>query len=443
MNYLDIVNLVFSILTTLATVIMIAFVFFFFVGIFKRKKYPHTDKINKYGIIIPARNEEKVVGGLIESIQASNYPQDKLTIFVIAHNCTDNTAEVARKYGVEVYEYNNPNECTMGYAFKYLFKMIEKDFKVNNFDGFFIFNADNIVSNNYFEKMNDAFEYFGHKSVVTSYRGAKNFGTNWISGMYGLYFAFGCVYESRARTLLGCSTRVQGTGYVIASDVVKNGNWPYVSLTEDWEFSADQILNGNRINYCDEAVFFDEQPTKFSIMWRQRIRWSAGHLLVCKTRLKDLFKALFSKNTKHRFSVYDILTNILPFTLILTFLCILQCIFTLFSPLAGISLQDAFLGLQYDNFMMNFLMPAGFLYGFLRNLFVSYVGAFLTAVIAYIICNKKIKNVPLYKKIIFAFVWPLFVFLQFFIDVVALVRLKHITWKTIPHDDKNDIKSLS
>ena len=102
------------------------FLFFAVIGFFKHKKFPETEEKLKYGAIIPARNEEAVIGNLIESIQNAEYPQDKLHIFVIAHNCTDKTAEVARKYGVTVYEYNNPDECTMGYAFRYLFEQIKR-----------------------------------------------------------------------------------------------------------------------------------------------------------------------------------------------------------------------------------------------------------------------------------------------------------------------------
>jgi cellulose synthase/poly-beta-1,6-N-acetylglucosamine synthase-like glycosyltransferase len=232
--------LVTNVLITLLGLVMAHFAIFGIVGTFKRKTYPKTDKINKYGLIIPARNEEAVVAGLIESIKKNNYPQDMLHIFVIAHNCTDKTAEIARSHGVTVYEYNNPAENTMGYAFRYLFSCIERDFGTQNYDGFFLFNADNLLDINYISKMNDAFELYNHDSVITSFRNSKNFGKNLISGLYGMDFASGCRFESRGRTVLGCSTRVQGTGYLISSKVVKNG-WPYVSLTEDWEFTADQI----------------------------------------------------------------------------------------------------------------------------------------------------------------------------------------------------------
>ncbi len=149
MDYYSIVKLATDIPIMLLSAVMIYFVVFGAVGLFKRKRYKKTDKINRFGMIIPARNEEKVVAGLIESIKKNNYPQDMIQIFVIAHNCTDRTAEIAREHGATVYEYNNPNECTMGYAFKHLFSCIERDYGTQTFDGFFLFNADNLLDINY------------------------------------------------------------------------------------------------------------------------------------------------------------------------------------------------------------------------------------------------------------------------------------------------------
>ena len=124
---------------------------------------------------------------------------------------------------------------------------------------------------------------------------------------------------------------------MIPSEIVKDG-WKYVTLTEDWEFSADQVLHGRKINYCDEAEFFDEQPTSVKVMFRQRLRWSRGHLLVFFTRAKALFKSIFTRKSKlpkdesgnptnpTRMSKYDILINIMPFYIIATFLFLIQFI---------------------------------------------------------------------------------------------------------------------
>ena len=79
----------------------------------------------------------------------------------------------------------------------------------------------------------------------------------------------------------------------------------------------NRFIDGQIIKYCDEATFYDEQPTSFKIMWRQRVRWSRGHLLVCYDRLKDLFTNLFTRKGKNKFSTYDMISNILPFCLLI------------------------------------------------------------------------------------------------------------------------------
>lgn len=426
MAYNQIIDIVFGCIFAFCSLLVFHFIFFSIVGIFAYKKYPKAKTQRKYGIIIPARNEEKVVGNLIKSVYKNNYPQDKLHVFVIAHNCTDKTAEISRELGATVYEYNNPNECTMGYAFRHLFKCIKRDYGINSYDGFFLFNADNILSADYFEKMNDAFDSCNGEYVITSFRNSKNFGSNIISGMYGLYFMIGCRLESRGRTVLNCSTRVQGTGYVINSKLVEDG-WKYVTLTEDWEFTADQILKGQKIKYCDEAVFYDEQPTSFKVMWRQRVRWSRGHLLVYLQKTKELLKSLFSFKKKNKVSTYDILINIMPFCLVLTTISILQFIMLLFSPLFGISLGPV---------LLEWLK---------RMLFVSvttYATGLLSAIVIFILERKRIKNVSFFKKVVMSLVWPLFLLLQFPIDVVAVFN-KNCGWKTIPHDDVTDFETLN
>ncbi|MBQ3894122.1 MAG: glycosyltransferase family 2 protein [Clostridia bacterium] len=438
MSYLDIVFLITNILFLLLGAVMLHFALFAILGIFKRTSYPHTDKINKYGVIIPARNEETVVAGLIDSIRKNNYPQDKLQIFVIAHNCTDRTAEIARSCGATVYEYDNPRENTMGYAFKYLFSCIERDYGTQTYDGFFLFNADNILDANYITRMNDAFEGCNRDAVITSYRNSKNFGTNLISGLYGMYFAVGCRLESRGRTALGCSTRVQGTGYLISSKVVKNG-WPYVSLTEDWEFTADQILFDNKIRFCDDAVFYDEQPTSIRIMWRQRVRWSRGHLLVFYARFRDLFSSLFKKKTRHRVSLYDITAFILPVTLILILLQILQFGLMMIAPLvdSSVTLREVFFGAT-----ANFLTSRGLLFIWARSAAVSFAVTLLTAIVIFIIERKRIKGVSFGRKVLIALLWPVFLFIQMPIDVQAFFS-RNLGWKPIPHNDQTKFEHVN
>ncbi|MCQ2564780.1 MAG: glycosyltransferase family 2 protein [Clostridia bacterium] len=430
MNYYTIVNLIFSILTCLIGLTYCHFFLFAIVGLFKRKTYKKAKVQHTYGIVIAARNEEKVIGNLIESIRKTNYPQDKLHIFVVAHNCTDNTAQICKDLGATVYEYNNPDERTKGYALKYLFDAINKDFGTESLDGYFVFDADNILSKNYFEKMNDAFDAYDGKCIITSFRNSKNFGSNIISGLYGVYFTTGCLMEMKGRTVLNCSTRVSGTGYVINSKYLKNG-WKYVTLTEDWEITADHIIDGNKIQYCDEAEYFDEQPTTFKVMWRQRVRWSRGHLLVCVTRLKELFRNLFAKKDKHalKVSTYDMIANIMPFGLILTGLTILQVALLLFSPLFVPSMT---FGAVVLNWLKNFGMTC----------LVSYLMTFIGAIVVFVAERKRIQGVSFLKKVALCLIWPLFLAIQLPIDVVALFY-KNCGWKVIPHNDTTDFEKLN
>ena len=438
MNYVSVVQLCINVLFTLLGLILCHFMVFALIGVFRKKSYPRTEKKYKYGVIIPARNEESVVTGLIESLQKNDYPQENLHIFVIAHNCTDRTAQAARAQGATVYEYNNPDENTMGYAFRYLFSRIEEDYGTQNFDGFFLFNADNILDKEYVSRMNDAFDYYHKECVITSFRNSKNFGTNLISGLYGMYFTVGCRLESRGRTVAGCSTRVQGTGYLINSSLVKDG-WPYVTLAEDWEFTADQILRANKIRYCDDAVFYDEQPTSLRVTWRQRLRWSRGHLIVFYTRAKDLFRGLFSGKTLNRGSLYDITANVLPSTLFFLLLQILQIALLSIAPLIdpSVTWKELFLG---DS--LNPLLSGGLLFTWLRSGVWSYLVTALSAAVIFVIERKRIRGVSLGLKVLITLFWPLFLAIQLPIDVQALFS-RRLGWKPIPHNDKTSFAAVN
>ncbi len=422
-SYAGIVNFIFFIIFTVFSLMMIHFIFFSIVGLFTYKKYPKAKVQHKYGLIIPARNEEKVVGNLIKSIQKNKYPQDKLQIFLIAHNCTDRTAEIGRELGATVYEYNNPNECTMGYAFRYLFKQIEKDYGTQNYDGFFLFNADNILSTNYFEKMNDAFDSCNGEYVITSFRNSKNFGSNVISGMYGLYFMIGCRLESRGRTVLNCSTRVQGTGYVINSKLVKDG-WPYVTLTEDWEFSADQIILNNKIKYCDEAVFYDEQPYKLKVAIRQRVRWSKGHLQSTAKNSPKLLKNMFKREIYFP-TTYDMFWINFPFY-----------VEAGIRKLATITLQ-IILALQASTLLGTIgAILLGYVTGYIVNIF----GNLPEQLFAFAIYRNRLGKMPVGKTIFHIIMFPMFSIIGKWTTYYAL--FKKVDWKPIPHDKVVDVSKL-
>ena len=135
------------------------------VGVFYTKKFSPAKRQHKYAVVIAARNEEAVIGNLLDSIAKQDYPKELVTVFVVADNCTDNTAEMAKEGGAVVYRRFDKEYCTKGYALQYLFEQIERDYGIARFEGFFVFDADNLLKRDYINRMNDAFDR-GRKSSL-------------------------------------------------------------------------------------------------------------------------------------------------------------------------------------------------------------------------------------------------------------------------------------
>ena len=145
-----------NILGIILSVIVIHKVFYFVIGMFFTRKFKPAKEKHKYAIVIAARNEEEVIGNLLDSIKKQDYPQELVTTFVVADNCTDNTAKIARDKGAICYERFNDKDKTKGYALEYLFEQIEHDYGRKSFEGYFVFDADNLLEKNYISKMNSA-----------------------------------------------------------------------------------------------------------------------------------------------------------------------------------------------------------------------------------------------------------------------------------------------
>lgn len=272
-----------------------------------RKEKPHGPaKANRYAVLICARNEQRVIGDLIASLQGQTYDQSLLSIFVLADNCTDDTAMVARVAGAHVYERFNQVRVGKGYALQELLEHLEQDYP-RGFDGYFVFDADNILAPNYVEAMNRTFSD-GHE-IVTSFRNSKNYGDNWISAGYALWFLRESRYLNHARFLLGTSCAVSGTGFLFSRQVLEEtGPWPFHLLTEDIQFSVDQVTRGRKIAFCPDAVLYDEQPTTFRQSWNQRLRWSKGYLQVFRGYGAKLLRGAAGGS----FSCYDMAAAIMP-----------------------------------------------------------------------------------------------------------------------------------
>lgn len=430
MNYVAIINLIFQIISILISIYTFQFLFFAISGIVRKKRYPHSDEKCHYGVLISAKNEENVIPRLINSIRSTNYPQDKLDIIIIAHNCTDKTAEIARSMGANVIECHDPTSNTLGLAYNYAFKYIN----IKDYDGFVVLNADNVVAKDYFDKLNDAYVYFNKNETIVSFRHSLNIIDGVMPALYSYYFGTTCILGYAGRENFNVSSRITGCGFLIPTRMVENG-WNYLGITEDIEFSGYTILDGNTIHYCDEAIFYDEQPIDVKTMWFQRLRWAKGQYIGCKTFFPKMLAALFKKEKKNKLSLFVSMTfhSFLP--LVLFFSLVLQNALLLLSPLFGISLQEAFLYWNpnlnwFQNLFMSFNLGGIFLMA--RTLVFSILTIYLMAAGVLLgSCGKWKKEPKL--PMIFAFIlYPLFLFLQIPLDLGAML-VRNVKWRKISH----------
>lgn len=377
------------------------------VALAPRRKKPAAPPLRRYAVLISARNEEAVIAQLLDSISQQDYPADLVVPFVVADNCTDATARVARDAGAVVYERFDKQHVGKGYALNFLLQQIRDTWGDQYFDGYFVFDADNLLQSDYISRMN---EVFGEKyQIVTSYRNSKNFGDNWISAGYALWFLRDAAFLNAPRHRLGISCVVAGTGFLFSREIMlRCGGWPFHTLTEDTEFTVHSIIQGERIGYCGEAEIFDEQPTRFSQSWRQRMRWSKGYLQVL---LKDggrLFAGLLGRNS---LSCFDMIMSILPAMALTLISVFVSALVTVLQLIAG---QDV---LPLITTSLVSFIPAYFL--------LLLVGTITT------VTQWRHIHTSAAKKVLYTFTFPLFMLTYIPICVAAV--FSKVEWKPIEH----------
>lgn len=435
------------------------------VGIFATRKFKPAKHQHKYAVLVAARNEEAVIGQLIDSIRQQDYPAELVDIYVVADNCDENdkTAEVSRQMGAICYERHDMEHRTKGFALQYLVECIRKDVGIDAYEGYFIFDADNLLKRDFISRMNDSFD--AGEKIITSYRNTKNFDDNWISASYGVHWLRTVRSEHRPRSLFRLATRIQGTGFLFAWEVIKDG-WNYTSLTEDRAFCADAVANGYQISYNNAAEFYDEQPVDMKTAWVQRVRWAKGHLQAFVETGPKLGKHIFvtggaanrpevtgnkplSKgkrllnNIRLRFMSFDMLSIVYPRVIptlikkivvyglrVWIILAATLQVKTYFCPPIVASILGYF-GIDpvYTEPLEACLMLS--LFGFVWTLY-SYVQGIIVAAYIYIIEHRRIMKIKWYKKVWFCLTFPIFDIIGKLAMYTALFR--RVEWKPTPHN---------
>ena len=359
------------------------------------------NKNHRFMAIIPAHNEEAVVGNLVESLRKQNYDKNLYDIYVIADNCTDNTAKIAKEAGAIVYERFDENKKTKGYALDWFLKQKIKE--KAPYDAFFVFDADNIVHPDFIKNMN--IKLCQGEDVVQGYRDIKNPTDSWITAGYAIFYWTMHRFYHLARYNLGLSPLLNGTGFMVKFDVIKPQGWDTVTLTEDIEFSLKRIIKGKKLGWATDAIVYDEQPVGFKQSWSQRSRWTVGHIQCIKEYTKDLAVAAKENKTMMNFDGFLYIIGSIPM-----FIITLILFATNFIMYAGHGMTETELFINILRFLVpTFILPIG------------------TAVITMLLDRRPIK--PMLKGLI---CYPVFMGTWLVINFKCLFK-RETTWEKINH----------
>lgn len=252
--------------------------------------YGWHPKRTKFAVLVAARNEEMVIGPLINSLLTQDYPPELYDIWVIPNNCTDNTALAAQNCGAKVLECGIQVH-SKGEVLQFAYHRLCG----RQYDAYCVFDADNLADRQFLSEMNNA--YLAGARVAQGYRDSKNPNDSVISGCYSIYYWMMNRFYNGGKTGLGLSAMVNGTGFMISAQTLELlGGWRTQTISEDIEMTVQCILAGEKICWVPKAITYDEQPLDYALSVKQRRRWTSGTIQVARLYMGQIIRNIGIKS---------------------------------------------------------------------------------------------------------------------------------------------------
>ncbi len=257
-------------------ILVTAYVVVLTVGSFLPQKRSHiaSRPAKRFAVLIPAHDEELLIGVLLDSLNKLDYPRTLFDVHVVADNCTDSTASIAGSYGAEVHERQDSSLIGKGYALRWLLDEVSRSGQ--EYDAFIILDADSIVSSNFLRVMND--RLLAGSLVIQAYYAVANLTDSWSTALR--YVALSLVHYLRpmGKRVFGGSAGLKGNGMCFAASVMRKHGWNTFTLTEDIEYHLKLVSEGIKVDFAPEAVVWAEMPTSLRGAQSQNMRWERGRL---------------------------------------------------------------------------------------------------------------------------------------------------------------------
>ena len=258
----------------------------------------------RFAVLVAARNEELVIGPLINSLLTQDYPAELYDVWIIPNNCTDNTALAAQNFGAKVLECAVPVK-SKGEVLRFAYNRL----RGRRYDAWLVFDADNVVDRRFLAEMNNA--RLTGVQAAQGYRDSKNPYDTAVSGCSSIYYWMMDRFHNGGKAGMGVSAMIGGTGFMVTQTLLdKLGGWHTETISEDLEITAQIVLAGETVAYVPKAITFDEQPLTWEQSFTQRRRWTSGTLQVAQRFLPALGEA---QTSRPKLALFDFeITLLLP-----------------------------------------------------------------------------------------------------------------------------------
>ena len=250
------------------------------------RRPPPSGRNCHFDVIVPAHNESHVIERILASAQLLDWPQERLRVLVVADNCSDDTADKARRMGAVVLERQDAADRGKGYALKYAFARSAADGLA---DAVVVVDADSVVSPNLLEAF--AARIAQGEQAMQAHYGIQNPLASWRTRLLTIAKGSFHIVRSRAREQLGLSCGIRGNGWCVTHALLRAVPYECYSLTEDVEFGGVLGLAGTRVAYADEAHADAEMTTSSQVAGTQRARWESGRFELLRLQLPALLRA--------------------------------------------------------------------------------------------------------------------------------------------------------
>ncbi len=240
----------------------------------------------RFDIIVPAHDEASVIEGVVASLRNLDWPADGFRVLVVADNCTDSTAALARAAGAEVLERNDLQRRGKGYALDFAFKASQAHGWAY---AVVVVDADTKVSANLLEAFAARIE--NGAKVMQAHYDVLNSQDSWRTRLMSIAMASFHRVRSRARERMQLSCGLRGNGWCITHRLLHQVPYRAFSLTEDLEYGIDLGLAGYRVHYADEAHVSAMMVSSEQAARSQRQRWEDGRFQLIRSRTLPLLQA--------------------------------------------------------------------------------------------------------------------------------------------------------